>query len=847
MPADPRTPVESLIDELEWARSLALSIVRDAQLAEDAAQQAALSAIEHPPAVSMPVRPWLAAIIRNFIRQQFRASERRESRETINAKFEKQPSAHEVVERAAAHKELVNAVMRLDEPYRTTILLRFFDNLPPRKIANQMGVSPDTVQTRLSRAYEKLRKELAGTRGGREKDGTGWLATLTPLLYDPNITISSGAGSLVITIMKAKILTAAAVAAVLIGAYIYFQNNEKIPIQDTALEPPRTDVLATAGSKNSQEPVQRETARAVVPPSKPAVEMSHHNKTASAAAVITKRRGRVLDCDSRAMAGIDIVVHHSKEGDELMATTNHEGFFEFKDKSQAGELRSRSERYTTILAGSTGGNPPDGAPMLIIAPKVTYAGIVVGDDGSPLEGAEVTFALPKDFRRRFHEVLDFLNDRKWSAVTDASGRFEFPDAPEIRDATIMASMTNRAPCSIEAPSGSSFNIILKLKTPGSVNATIAGEVVDALGTPVPKASVAAENAIVYTDAKGKFYINTKAANEVVLTAVTKGYQPAVQNIKKGPEGWPSFVQLRVDRPSMAILGRIVNDSNKPLAGAHVWLQNATCLGFSPDQDARVLEDIAGGSPGSYKTTTDLKGEFKLSGLVDRTYIIEAMDRETLSIAQSLPIIAGATDVILQIPASEIYEKIEGIVVNKSGKPIPEISVEPIRMTFQLKSSESQGSHFFLSEGSHKGVKTDENGKFIIKRIAKKDVWLRVNGGMIVPKEFAIGSSDDPEKLRFVVSERIHMKIELKDPSEKIDSFSVLDAGDRTMDIHVFFGDLRTTTQVAKLSAGKSVTVAIEETARTLVLYKTETEVYNRTEVRRMPLDLKPGEITVVRP
>ena len=65
------------------------------------------------------------------------------------------------------HRRLLAAVEALDEPYRTTVRMRWFDGLPPREIAARLGIAPHIVWTRLSRAHARLRETLQEEQGGR--------------------------------------------------------------------------------------------------------------------------------------------------------------------------------------------------------------------------------------------------------------------------------------------------------------------------------------------------------------------------------------------------------------------------------------------------------------------------------------------------------------------------------------------------------------------------------------------------------------------------------------------------------------------------------------------------------
>ena len=69
----PASP-EALLAEAGWLRRLARSLVGDG--AEDAVQQTYLAAIVSPPAGDRPLRPWLAQVLRNFVRMRVRRERR---------------------------------------------------------------------------------------------------------------------------------------------------------------------------------------------------------------------------------------------------------------------------------------------------------------------------------------------------------------------------------------------------------------------------------------------------------------------------------------------------------------------------------------------------------------------------------------------------------------------------------------------------------------------------------------------------------------------------------------------------------------------------------------------------
>lgn len=58
------------------------------------------------------------------------------------------------------YRELFEAVMKLDRKYRIPLMLFYFDGYSTREIAGLLGISENTVSTRLSRARAKLKMYL---------------------------------------------------------------------------------------------------------------------------------------------------------------------------------------------------------------------------------------------------------------------------------------------------------------------------------------------------------------------------------------------------------------------------------------------------------------------------------------------------------------------------------------------------------------------------------------------------------------------------------------------------------------------------------------------------------------
>ena len=157
--APPMSP-RSLQEHGRFLRRVALALVGDPTLAEDVAQSTWVRALEKPPRNSSNLRAWLAKIARRLALQTMRAERRRRAHEGEALPLPDERSAGGQASRVELLKAVTEAVVGLPEPYRTTVLLRYYDGLSTEEIAERLGVARTTVRSRLTRAAEKLRTRL---------------------------------------------------------------------------------------------------------------------------------------------------------------------------------------------------------------------------------------------------------------------------------------------------------------------------------------------------------------------------------------------------------------------------------------------------------------------------------------------------------------------------------------------------------------------------------------------------------------------------------------------------------------------------------------------------------------
>lgn len=127
---DSRPELDELLAHAGWARALARSLVRDPNAADDLVQRAWLAALEERPASGLPLRAWLAGVLRNLVRVDRRAHARRVAREALAARPE--GVQHAFDDEFALQRRLADAVRALDEPQRSTVWARYYEGLPPR-------------------------------------------------------------------------------------------------------------------------------------------------------------------------------------------------------------------------------------------------------------------------------------------------------------------------------------------------------------------------------------------------------------------------------------------------------------------------------------------------------------------------------------------------------------------------------------------------------------------------------------------------------------------------------------------------------------------------------------------
>jgi RNA polymerase sigma-70 factor (ECF subfamily) len=149
---------DDLVQHAAFVRRLARSLLADPHAADDVVQETWRASLERAPRGDP--RGWLARVVRNFVHRKRRGDAHRADRERSVARDEALPPAEASLERTETLQRVVDAVRALEEPYRATILARYYEDLAPQAIAAREGIPVATVHSRLKRGLARLREEL---------------------------------------------------------------------------------------------------------------------------------------------------------------------------------------------------------------------------------------------------------------------------------------------------------------------------------------------------------------------------------------------------------------------------------------------------------------------------------------------------------------------------------------------------------------------------------------------------------------------------------------------------------------------------------------------------------------
>jgi RNA polymerase sigma-70 factor (ECF subfamily) len=774
-----------LLDHLDSLRALARRLTRDAHAADDAVQDTVVAALASRGPRGGGVRAWLAAILRNAVRQRTREQARRAAREAEAARSDETPSTADVIVELALHRRLVELVRELDEPYRRVVFLRFWRGLRAREIGELLGVPHKTVHTRIERGLARLRARLDAERGGRD----AWTCALATSLG----SAPAAPGVLgVILFMKTKLLLG--IAAVLVTVLVLLPWGGSPPPDAVAASargappaaPPRAQGSAAADPARRLELV-REVVPLAAPPASRAVP-------AGAAPMV---QGFVHDLGGRAVAGLRIAFERSGSGSggvpgraapDVAVTSGADGSFLFPMPATQGCLTVVSEAWVAVRRPWLGTLPPSEPPAVIVAPARSYAGQVVDADGAAVAGARVVVVVAAELvptRTVADRVVALPNDL-CATTTDAEGRFALPRVGWLPGVRLVAERAPMPAASLALPEASAHDLVLTMGRVEVAATWVHGVVLDAATRPVAGAFVSVGGESVRSAADGRFTVPWAGRERpVVVRAARADLGAAAARLTPGQDqpGWhedrPITVQFATAPGELR--GRVLDADGRPVSGVRVWTPDLTWFGrVSLEEDGHEVsrdtsvEGIAAGAntPLAVAADTGAGGEFVLRGLLPRRYELFALHPSTLAAAGPVAAAPGA-DVELRLERTAL-RAVAGRVVSRAGTPLAGVRVAAGRAFDWRPAPRAEepwaGSPMRPPRAAHVfrdgGVTTDAGGRFSFPGMVVEGARLSISGDTMFPTPpFELAPGLPLEDLVVTVQARSTFRVLLDQPDE----------------------------------------------------------------------------------
>ena len=827
--------LDALLAHADWVRSLARQLVRDPGAADDVEQEVWLEAMQRPPAHGANPRGWLAAVARNAARQLKRGDARRSSRERGAARAEALPSTAQLVEEASLSRELADLVLQLEEPYRTTLLLRYFRALSIDEIAKAQSLPRETVRTRQRRGLELLRERLDKTRGGR----ANWVAAFAPLVRPDSAPLAASSGF----VLGAWI--AAALVALLVGGVWFAQQRTSdeleqavAPTPVNATEVRAEEVAATASSASSRAAIESTST-----------PLAQQRESSATPAKTSKTvAGRLIDPKGNPLADMVVLARPKygariENGEVVIPTAPHiadgtpvhelrgpatgviysgearvpitpedQALYahvplaletELKRHKHAPGLREallglpapRNEART----GANGefelgvwthptdidladerwvivtefGNREAGAWTLVAAPSVRVEGVVVDEEGAPIATAQVQHSSSDDALREL-ELARSSDDASLSirvVSVDAQGRFAFERLPRLTKDTLIASADGYESASLESPLIDTLDLRIVLKRRA------------------PESDKPALRGIVlHADGSPAAGAGVYLGQDLTQSGDDGRFELLLSCCH---DGKPLVALLRGVQPAMiADFGKSKTPAQENIVlqlGAPTLAIRGRVVDAKSKPIARAHVQLFDGTAFSNMqcyaedanegrsrvgVLTNAGGEFELGGLSERAYRILAWWDDS-NVVISDPIPAGSTDVVLSFDASRNHAELRGRVVSRTGEPLAKVRVNAKVDSFRSKGWSSQ--HVFGA------VTTDAAGEFTLLNVPREFAKLGVSGMGIDTQSFEL-PADPAAELTLVAALRVRVELEVAD--ERVDRVHFLDAQGATVTVDV---------------------------------------------------------------
>lgn len=843
---------EQVLAEAGWLQRMAQRLVRDAGEAEELVQRTMTQALSRGPERLERPRSWLYRVLHNTHLQGQREESRRSQREQAVAEQASvsAPEPWEALARIQLQEDLAAALRELPEPERSALVLRYFDQRSPAQIAARLGLRRRQVYGLLERGISRLRGRLDARHGSRR----AWVTPLIPLLRStpPLLPISLTMST------KPLLLGATALSLLALAVWQINRGGDPTPSTDRHESPRNLQAEGEAGVTRQSLPETRGTAGQGGPGVDPA--------PAGATLPVL-----VLDADAQPSPGVPLVSAPSKGAADNQGRTVAVSAADGRARLDAGlrgqTVHAQGEAHVTVFAATL--TEARSAPVVVVAPPRQLRARLIDGLGAAVAGARVEVLLPENFRGRFSQVLDHSTRRSWVAVSDARGELTLGRLPRVAGSRVLVTHARFLPLRLDLPRAESGHT-WTLQRPAVEAGSLAGVVLDRQGQPVAAAAVSMGEAATLSDAQGRFTFGAEQVDRSApLMALQQGALPGILDPVPADQ---AFVTLRLGASPKELHGRVVDELGAPVSGAQVWVKTATTFDSYRGGAACVEGILAGGLArqelrDAYRKApegtsvrdflasaqradwpsvrSDAQGRFVLRGLMEREYQVVAMDPETLLRTYSPATAAGSRGLRLVLDQQQLFAEVRGRVVDRSGKPVPDATVAPQIDAFYLTIRRRGRAGRSTQHSSLPSTRSAEDGSFVLRRIPRQGVYLRIDGAEILPEEFGRGleggfvEAAQGLHLGFDLPVRRRLHVQLSQAGKRADSCRFVDAAGEVLVVNLFQGNSRRSFRIVGLGEERTPVFVVPDTAVRLELLQ------NGEKIDSIDLNLRSGEVNQI--
>ena len=550
--------------------------------------------------------------------------------------------------------------------------------------------------------------------------------------------------------------------------------------------------------------------------------------------------GRVLDPRGVPLSGVGVgVVEDGLQ--QALSESDGAGHFRIAVERLPVHLAPEdgvhvAARDTPVLAGGLGG------PYLLIAALPAILGGRVEDEhGAPVPGARLELRAPEECFRDVALPLETTGERSWSALAGDDGRFRLPGVPAgLRGARLLASSPGYRDGELRVETGDPGEHVVRLEREAPPALVLFGRVTGAGGAPAPGVEIVLGPLTGATDGGGRFELalpDEPADRLLALEpgrgfALLDGVRERVAAARGRGESRVGPFDLTLPDRDLALSGHVLDEGGGPCAGWPVYLLDGTPLGSGGGgYPPRLAEGRSGEQPFEVRTGPD--GAFRIGGLAERVYRLEARDPATALRLRSDPVPAGTDGVVLQVSAGDLRPRLRGRVLSRGGVPLGGVSVGVL---VPFTDAGYGGGKLFNGTGTT----TDAEGLFELADVPRGAVLISLRGRYVEPRFHGeLPAGDEVFDVR--VSALCRLRFEFLGSGEPPDRLRALDADGRRLNVTRYRPDGSSLqSQAVELDGGRSLVVGVPEETAELVLLR------GGEELARVAVQLDPSRVNEVR-